>query len=277
MSDLVTSEEYIWVHIPSAVDGLMLREQERFHFPNSTVIEFPFFINIGGWVGKSSPKQFVDEIKDAVSNNPDIDVYFHDYEDYGFNISYRIKSLESRIVDEVLFHTIEVRRLLDAVENKLLDLPVQNSIVKSFNFPADVAVSCEQYLQYFVQFLRDLGVEATSELKHEAGKVLFTITPTNEREALDKIRAALDVYLELPFRPVSDDESNEIAVQRLESTVLRLKSDLKLAAAELQAKNQTIEAQQLIITVQKGLLGGEITRGEVKDITPKRDEDREEL
>jgi len=119
-----------------------------------------------------------------------------------------------------------------------------DSIAVLFDFPEEVRVPCEQYLLYFGQFLRDLGVQAISDLSHEAGQVLFTVKPTDPRTALDKVRAALDVYLSLPTSPVSDPTHNEIAVQRLEASVLRLQSDLRLASAELQAKNMTIEAQQ---------------------------------
>lgn len=151
-----------------------------------------------------------------------------------------------------------------------------DSVARLFDFPEEVRVPCEQYLLYFGQFLRDLGVQATSDLTHKAGQVLFTVTPTDPRTALDKVRAALDVYLRLPTSPLSDATQNEIAVQRLESNVLRLQSDLRLASAELQAKNATIEAQQLIIQTQKGFLNGEIVFNSMKDDTP-RVEDKEEL
>lgn len=151
-----------------------------------------------------------------------------------------------------------------------------NSITVSFDFPLEIRTACEQYLLYFVQFLRDLGVEANTSLTHEAGQVLFTVTPEDKNEALDKIRAALDVYLHLPSNPVSDTTNEAIAVQRLEANILRLRSDLKLAAAELQAKNATIEAKQLTIDIQKGLLSGDIIFNSMKDVTPKP-EDKEEL
>jgi CheY-like chemotaxis protein len=153
---------------------------------------------------------------------------------------------------------------------------LDDSVAVLFDFPEEVRVPCEQYLLYFGQFLRDLGVQATSDLSHEAGQVLFTVTPTDPRTALDKVHAALDVYLRLPTSPVSDPTHNEIAVQRLEASVLRLQSDVRLASAELQAKNATIEAQQLIIQTQKGLLSGEIVFNSMKDVTPKV-EDKEEL
>lgn len=153
----------------------------------------------------------------------------------------------------------------------------KKSIVTLFEFPEEVRAYCEQYLVYFVQFLKDLGVEATSELKHEAGHILFTVTPKDEHEALDKIRTALNVYLHLPSSPVGNDPASEIAIQRLESQVLRLQSDVRLAAAELQAKNATIEAQQLTINVQKALLHGEIFPAPMKQVEPKKEEDREEF
>ena len=120
-------------------------------------------------------------------------------------------------------------------------------------------------------------MQATSDLSHEAGQVLFTVTPTDPRTALAKVRAALEVYLRLPTSPVSDTTHDEIAVQSLESNVLRLQSDLRLASAELQAKNMTIEAQQLIIQTRKGLLNGEIVSNSVKDVTPKAGEKEEFL
>jgi CheY-like chemotaxis protein len=150
------------------------------------------------------------------------------------------------------------------------------SVAVLFDFPEEVRVPCEQYLLYFGQFLRDLGVQSTSDLSHEAGQVLFTVTPTDSHTALDKVRAALNVYLRLPSSPVSDAGDDGIAVQRLESTVLRLQGDLRLASAELQAKNMTIQAQQLIIQTQKGFLNGEIVFGSIKDVTPSTD-DKEKL
>lgn len=54
--------------------------------------------------------------------------------------------------------------------------------------------------------------------------------------------------------------------------MLRLRSDLKLAAAELQAKDATIKAQALMI----GILNGEVSLNSVKEMSPKP-EDKEEV
>ncbi len=150
------------------------------------------------------------------------------------------------------------------------------SVLMFFDFPEEVKVPCEQYLLYFAKFLKDLGVEAETALTNEAGQVLFTVTPSDETQALDSIRSALDLYLRLPSSPIADTTNESIAAQRLGANILRLRGDLKLAAAELQAKNTTIEAQRLIIDVKDAMLNGEILVGSVKDVTPQR-EDQEQL
>jgi hypothetical protein len=121
-----------------------------------------------------------------------------------------------------------------------------------------------------------LGVEATPSLEHQTGTVLFSVTPTNEEDALDKIRETLELYLHFPSSPFGNTDNESIAVQRLKSNVLHLRSELRLAAAELQAKNATIQAQQITIDVQKRLLSDDIIFDSMKNVTPKPD-DKETL
>lgn len=181
---------------------------------------------------------------------------------------------EKRKYEDYLEHMVEAR--IKEYKNTINEFTKQreNSVVVSFDFPEQVRVPCEQYLLYFAQFLKDLGVEANTALTHEAGQVLFSVTPTDKQQALDKIRSALDVYLQLPSNPISDTTNENIAIQRLESNILRLRSELKLAAAEIQAKNATIQAHEITINVQKGLLSGEIIFDSLKDVTPKAEEEK---
>jgi hypothetical protein len=148
----------------------------------------------------------------------------------------------------------------------------------TFDFPESVRVPCEQYLLYFAQFLQDLGVKATSDLKHDAGQVLFTVTPANPEEALEKIRIALDLYIRLPANPGNIAEfDGEIGLQRLIANIDHLKGQLRLARAELRASDATIEAQQIIIQQQRGLTG-EIILESIKNVTPRsKEEDKVDL
>jgi hypothetical protein len=151
---------------------------------------------------------------------------------------------------------LEVERCLSVVrlghEKAIAKLESEvkgNSVELSFDFPEEVRVPCEQYLLYFVQFLKDLGVEATADLRHEAGKVLFAVTPGDQDTALDNIRTALQTYLQLPLSPLDTDSivEDEIVVQRLAANVDHLKGQVRLANAELRLANATIQQQQITL------------------------------
>lgn len=188
-------------------------------------------------------------------------------------------SLSVKICEEMKRVSGIIQEAREEAVGELAARARHSSVVFFFDaFPTEVRTPCEQYLLYFIQFLQDLGIEATPELKHEAGQVLFTVTPKDKEAALDKIRVALSVYLRLPTSPISNNVSNEIAINRLESAILRLQSDLRLSAAELQARNATIEAQQLTINIQKALLGGEIMIDSLKSVAPAQGrKDQEEI
>lgn len=128
-----------------------------------------------------------------------------------------------------------------------------NSVAAYFKFPDSVKVSCQQYLVYFVQFLQDIGISATAELKEEAGKTLFSVTPTNKEQALSHVKTALDIYLRLPgavsvYTPSLD---SSIEIQRLTANIYHLKGQLALADAILQQKDQIIQDQRILIGQQQ--------------------------
>ena len=138
----------------------------------------------------------------------------------------------------------------------------ENLISFSFNFPNELKTPCEQYLLYFAQFLQDLGINATSNLKEEAGKVLFSVTPTDDVEALDKIREALAVYLNLPSSPIGDIEYSEnFALMRLQQQVRNLQHAQQMAKTEilsaqyaLNLAQQNIDNQNRIIVQQNSMV-----------------------
>lgn len=147
--------------------------------------------------------------------------------------SFPVRDINATLEAEARSHATDITRLHKQAEASLTAKLRQESVVMQFDFPEEVKVPCEQYLLYFVTFLKDLGVEATAELQHEAGQILFAVTPTDKETALDKIRAALEIYLRMSASPVSDSSAlgSEIAVQRLTGEIQSLQSRLTLARA----------------------------------------------
>ncbi len=137
-------------------------------------------------------------------------------------------------------------------EKRLNDEKGKNSLGINFDFPIELKVFCKQYLEYFAQFLQDLGINATSNLKEEAGKVLFSVTPTDDVEALDKIREALAVYLNLPASPIVYDES--FAAMRLHQQIDNLQHSQKMAVREIRSAERELRLAQTVIEHQDKII-----------------------
>ncbi|ALF54938.1 hypothetical protein ACX27_22300 [Nostoc piscinale CENA21] len=143
----------------------------------------------------------------------------------GFAVSFKIKNPSLPIQTELE----EILSVLEQIHEKTitnLTLKAQsNAVVVKFNFPDEVKVACEQYLLYFVQFLHDIGIEATAELKEQAESILFSVIPKNKEEALENIKIALGIYLRLPTNPTLNTltfPEHNIEVQRLVANIYHL-------------------------------------------------------
>ena len=130
-------------------------------------------------------------------------------------------------------------------------------LVRHFPFPSTVSVACQQYLAYFTQFLADLGIDSDSEIHHTAVDVLFKVTPRGGPEALEQIREALDLYLQLPMAPTPDMSSSAsagVAAMQLLANIDHLKGQVRLAIAEVGLYRAQLEAKDVTIeTVRRSL------------------------
>jgi hypothetical protein len=113
-------------------------------------------------------------------------------------------------------------RILREVRKRLRATWPTNEVIVEFNFPPDLRATCEQYLLSFVDFLHDLGVDATADLEHRAQEVLFSIRPVDRMDALERIRVALSVYLRFPFALLTGSPqglSEELMVRNVTAAV----------------------------------------------------------
>jgi len=133
-----------------------------------------------------------------------------------------------------------------------------DAVVQIFHFPDAVAIACEQYLLHFVDFLRDIGVEAAGDVRHEAGRILFSVSPHDRGGSLAAIREALSAYLCLPGatieRIATSDVRNELVMDKLIMNLHHLKAQLAAAGMVARLQESTIAAQELTIAAQQQLL-----------------------
>lgn len=213
----------------------------------SIAFSYPFVFRVPFWKRPWSMGELRDAIRARVENGSVAGVKWTQMRASlsipNFTIEIPIVDQEAPIAELLDQWTPVIEGLLTDVERDLTASMRPDSLVALFDFPVDVRVACEQYLLYFVEFLKDIGVEAQADLTHDAGRVLFSVTPRDGLQALDRIREALEAYLELPASKDLGDMSSLAAdprVQQLVANLQHLKGQLYLAAAALQLKDATI-------------------------------------
>jgi hypothetical protein len=165
-----------------------------------------------------------------------------------FGIAVPFKREITTLRELMEFYRPMVENLLEVCVRSVLAEMKRDSLVTFFEFPQTVRTACQQYLLYFVQFLADLGIDADAELKEDAHRILFSVTPRNGSEALEIIQKALEVFLRIPTSSnFNNHESihDNIAGQQLIENAMHLQSKFALAHAIDRTNNATIEMLQL--------------------------------
>jgi hypothetical protein len=217
--------------------------------PEDKIVDFALLLNVMEWARPWSITAMVNTLRQVTSRDKDLS--FHEgrkqpIDAFGIRASLipGPQNLEELVemwrprIEGVLRDTIAI--LSSSVS--------RDSLITFFDFPPPIKAVCQQYLVYFVQFLSDLGIEANAELRDIAHRVLFSVTPTEGAEALDRIRDALEMYLRLPSSPefaIQAENYPDIAVRQLKANILHLNGQLEIAYAVLEARNAQIQALQL--------------------------------
>jgi len=220
------------------------------------VAKLLFLIDAEQWAGPFSLAAYRKAVQDVIKSSgmPGISVLERDAFDNafwmlnGFGISILIRDPENSLQQEITHWIGIVKPLLEHTRAVLSEEVQRDTLVTLFNFPPALHTACEQYLLYFIQFLRDLGIAAEGDIRHRAGQVLFSVRPDEGAEALDRIREALDVYLQIPATPDLDRTfaaSRDIAALQLQANVHHLRGQITLASAVLQAREAEIEALKI--------------------------------
>lgn len=166
----------------------------------------------------------------------------------GFGIEYYPDNINSSIKMHIESILSLLETVVDASNKNLIHSLNTNAVIAYFKFPNEIKTACEQYLVYFAQFIADMGIFVDTELKYELNQTLFKITPKDKNESLEKIREALDIYLNAPSQEsfqIQIASQLDIAAKQWEANVYHLKSQLTLANSMIQLKDATIESLQL--------------------------------
>ncbi|MFL9812243.1 hypothetical protein D7241_03170 [Stutzerimonas sp. VN223-3] len=210
-------------------------------------IEVCWTIDPLSWNGTINPKLLRDEMVQAskslnssavLINTEDNDGYL----DIFFSFNFQPKITISEAAETINKH-------IDELQNKASDniqtLDSTDKIIARFNFSTGVETSCTRYLVYFIEFLRDLGIDSNSTVTRRGHETLFSIEPTDKDTSLRTIKEALVIYLSLPELepPLASNHQEPIIQLKLEkliSEVTNIKSENRVQAALLSLQTEKI-------------------------------------
>jgi len=227
------------------IDSLNLSREWGFNNPEifiSLVIDFP------NWSLKSTPNEFTNHFAKRIQELENFTLTKNDSpnkEGVPYELYLTKKMDFSKTIKKELDLTFDtINSIINKISKEFNVNEAPISIDTFFSFPEEYKTACEQYLIYFATFLKDLGIEAKTDLENQDNGVLFKVFPKDKEAALTQIKEALDVYLALPVQQNLEESASQFpdtAVQQLMSNVYHLKSQLMLANAtinSLQEKNK---------------------------------------
>ncbi|MGP7735791.1 hypothetical protein [Oceanimonas smirnovii] len=179
-----------------------------------------------------------------------------------FNIDYRLPARDLLSAVELVKNAINVG--LESAEEKLLLGGYSNKIVAKFQFAPEAQQACTSYLLYFIEFLRDMGINANGRIENHESKVLFTVEPKSKNESLTVISQALAMYLSSSevdtgsIAPIVDelDPLTELKIEKLKNEIDRLKSSLRTNEAILRYQDRLLTNSEQVTKLPKQPLEG---------------------
>ena len=192
------------------------------------------------------------DILDLLESNSSFDsnilysnLYKKDFPKVSLRISIIYTNFEASLSD-VIDRCIQIfTKAHLAVVEKYQSSLTTYSLTERFNFPPEVKTACEQYLLYFAEFLKDVGIKVSTNITKEDQDVILTVIPESKEDALEKIGHLLNLYLHLPNGTlVNDYQLNAdmgIQAQKLYGQIKQLESQLSYANAENQLLQLTVD------------------------------------
>lgn len=122
-----------------------------------------------------------------------------------------------------------------------------NLIIKLFQFPPQYEVICSQYLLWFGELLKSLGIEAIVSTENKNGQTFLSIEPKDNTVLTSKIEKALYLYLSLPYseylpaESTSDNLIAKVEFQQLQHQIQMFQQQMEVKNSLLELKSATNE------------------------------------
>jgi hypothetical protein len=135
----------------------------------------------------------------------------------------------------------------------------EHVLCKIFDFPVEYANIYSQYLIWFGEFLRNIGIKADVHTEPRNEQTALIISPKDAPELLDEIEKLFNQYLQLPYVEVLPPQ-REMSIQE-QHTFMAVKQQIQMLEMQVQAKdslllnnNATISSLNTTVARQANLI-----------------------
>ena len=193
--------------------------------------------------------------------------------------------MQGEIVNQIDPIIIKAKEIYQVLLIKLIKNKSKDLFVKVFDFPKEYESICSQYLIWFGEFLKNLGIDASVSTENNNGQTSIIVSPKDASELTDKIEMLFYQYISLPYSeylPASDrsiSTEDKFKIQILTSQIENFKSQIQMKDAVIEMKELSLmnlkesydkkNSELMLIQSMKNskdieILDGSFSLGEIK-------------
>lgn len=231
------------------------------------------------WKKPWSLNELAEQLELFIQNHGDDSLgYFReDFWGIGIGISYK-HNLEVPIETELGYLLSFGENAINDITEELKFIGASQSLITYFKLPDNYIVPFTQYLVYFQQFLSDLGIDVSSDIKYQSNKLLLKIIPLNEDQNLNDIANLLTKFistaesnnLDIVFNDFKDISAVQWkhVIKNMQTEIKFLTQLLEQKSAIIENKNSSIELLELTNLQYKQLIKTSKISQEKEDVIP---------
>ncbi|WP_405120376.1 hypothetical protein [Pseudomonas leptonychotis] len=259
--DLSDISELQFLSLPKELKILLSNTESTIHplvniaFINTSLekaeIEAFWTITPKDWKDPTNPILLIDkiiEIHDKRNEENEVTIIQENNDENFLDLFFYFKfSKETKISEAFKAVTKYLLEIQNEAYESIYSQDTTHKIIARFSFKPEFQNSCSRYILYFIEFLRDMGIEANSDLKKKGLETLFTIEPLSKDTSLKNIKDALGIYLSLPEIDSALPENKnldpivEFKIEKLSAEILSLKSNNRIQEALLKIQSEKID------------------------------------
>jgi hypothetical protein len=214
--------------------------------------------DVQNWINPFSPDKLNDYLIDNFESNTS-ELVGETYLSIRILCKIEEECKESRIIEKVAELTQLLNSHYDDSINELTQKNSEGVFVKLFDFPPEYKNIYSQYLMWFGEFLKNIGIEANVSIQQENGETAVIVSPKDNIELLNEIEKLFYQYLQLPYVEVLPPQ-RAMSIQE-QHTFMIVKQQVQFLEMQVQTKdtlllhnNATISSLNTTVARQADLI-----------------------